>query len=114
MYCEMVKKINLTNLKGKLDKKQVILIDVLDENSFKRIHIEGAINIPFLKLGEDVAKKQIDPNKEIVVYSIDYDCPVSKIAAMKLKKYGYKKVFYYLGGKREWLEAGFPVIKVVH
>jgi len=110
----MVKKINLENLRGKLDKKQVVLIDVLYENSYEMIHIEGAINIPFLMLDENVVKKQIDPNKEIVVYSIDYDCPVSKIAARKLKKLGCKNVFYYQGGKKEWLEAGYPVTKSEH
>lgn len=110
----MVKKINLKSLRSKLDKNQVILIDVLDENSYEKFHIEGAINIPFLKLDENAIKTQIDPNKEIVVYSIDYDCPVSKIAAGKLKNFGYKKVFYYHGGRIEWLEAGYPVIKGEH
>lgn len=110
----MVKKISLQNLRTKLDKKQVILIDVLDEHSFEMIHIEGAINIPFSKLDENAVKQQIDPDKEIVVYSIDYDCPVSKIAASKLKNFGYKNVFYYMGGRMEWLEAGYPVIKEEH
>ena len=111
MYDEMVKKISLKSLRVKLDQKEVTLIDVLNENSFEMVHIDGAINIPFLKLDENAAKKQIDPKKEIVVYSIDYDCPVSKIAAGKLKKFGYEKVFYYHGGKQEWLEAGYPVVK---
>ena len=110
----MVKKINLKNLRNKLDKKQIILIDTLDEHSYEMIHIEGAINIPFSKMDENAVKKQIDPDKEIVVYSIDYDCPVSKVAASKLKKFGYKKVFYYMGGRMEWLEAGYPVTKGEH
>jgi rhodanese-related sulfurtransferase len=110
----MIKKIDLKSLKDKIEKKQVNLIDVLDKDSYEKVHIKGAINIPFLKMDEDAVKKQIDPEKEIVVYSIDYDCPVSKIAAGKLKKFGYKNVFYYHGGKQEWLEAGLPVVKPGH
>jgi rhodanese-related sulfurtransferase len=110
----MIKKIDLKNLKDKIENQQVNLIDVLDEESYKKVHIKGAINIPFLKLDKEAVTKQIDPEKEIVVYSIDYDCPVSKIAADKLKKIGYKNVFYYHGGKQEWLEAGLPVVKSGH
>jgi len=111
----MIKKIDLKTLKDKIEKQKVNLIDVLDEESYKKVHIKGAINIPFLKLDKkEVVKKKIDPEKETVVYSIDYDCPVSKIAAGKLKNLGYKNVFYYPGGKQEWLEADLPVVKSGH
>jgi len=103
----MVKKINIRSLSRRIRKKNIQLVDVMAEEIHQNVHIHGAINIPFARLDHDAVKK-LDPQKVIVTYSIDYECPVSRIAAQKLKKSGFRKVFYYPGGLREWLEAGLP------
>ena len=106
----MVRKVSLLSLPKMLKKEDVILVDVMDEEIHQNIHIKGAVNIPYLKLEYDAIKK-LDPGSVIVTYSIDYDCPVSKLAAKKLRRCGFRKVYYYPGGLQEWLEANLPVEK---
>lgn len=106
----MVKKMNMRRLYKMLKKKNIILVDVLAEEIYHNIHIEGAINIPFCRLEHDAVRK-LDPRDEIVTYSIDYECPVGKMAAKKLREYGFAKTYYYPGGLKEWLEADLPVVK---
>jgi rhodanese-related sulfurtransferase len=106
----MIKKINIRNLSRRIRKRDLQLVDVMAEEIHRNIHIRGAINIPFSKLDHDAVRK-LDPKVSIVTYSIDYECPVSRLAAQKLKKSGFKKVLYYQGGLKEWLEAGLPVEK---
>ncbi len=106
----MVRKINIHRLSQNIRKRDVQLVDVMAEEIHQNIHIRGAINIPFARIDSDAIKK-LDPKKAIVTYSIDYDCPVSRIVAQKLKKSGFRHVLYYQGGLKEWLEAGLPVFK---
>ncbi len=106
----MISKMNLSSLSARMKEHSVILVDVMDEEIHRNIHIKGAINIPFSKLEHDAFIK-LDPKDVIVTYSIDYDCPVSRFAAKKLWEFGFRKVYYYPGGLKEWLEASFPVVK---
>lgn len=102
----MAKNIGLNELQKKKD--EVILIDVLDPEQYENFHIKGAINIPYERITAE-AEQKFDKNDEIVVYCSDYECQSSKIAADKLDKKGFKNVWRYEGGKKEWKEAGLPV-----
>ncbi len=102
----MSKTISLKELQKKKD--EVILIEVLDPDQYDDFHIKGAINIPYKKIATE-AEKKFNKEDEIVVYCSDYECESSKIAADKLDDMGYKKVYHYKGGKKEWKEAGLPV-----
>jgi rhodanese-related sulfurtransferase len=106
----MVKKIKLKDLKNRLQKKETTLVDVMADEIYQNIHIEGALNIPFSRLEHD-AYILLDPKDIIITYSIDYDCPVSRIAAEKLRESGFRRVYYYRGGLKEWLEADLPVFR---
>ena len=106
----MAKKISIRRLSAMLKKKEVILVDVMAEEIHQKIHISGAINIPFTKLEHD-CYILLDPRAVIITYSIDYDCPVSRFAADKLKELGFQRVFYFPGGLKQWLEANLPVVK---
>lgn len=102
----MLKTIGLKELQKKKD--EVILIEVLDPDQYEDFHIKGAINIPYKKIATE-AEKKFNKEDEIVVYCSDYECKSSKIAADKLNDMGFKKVYHYKGGKKEWKEAGLPV-----
>lgn len=106
----MVRKINIQNLKKRLPKKVTILIDVMAEEIHQQVHIEGAINIPFEKLDHD-ACRELDPGAVIITYSIDWDCPVGRLAAEKLGEAGFRRVFFYQGGLTEWIESNLPVTR---
>ena len=91
-------------------ESNITVVDVLAEEIYDKIHIKGSINIPYSRLEHDAFKK-LDPKDMIITYSIDYECPVSRLAAEKLHEFGFNKTYYYSGGLREWLEASLPVVR---
>jgi rhodanese-related sulfurtransferase len=106
----MARKIKMSSVLRRLGEQKVVLIDVLDPESYDMIHLKGAINIP-VEILEDEIRERVDPGTPVITYGIDYECPISKMAAEKLEEIGYRDVSYYAGGKKEWLEAQMPVEK---
>ncbi|MCB2196714.1 MAG: rhodanese-like domain-containing protein [Bacteroidetes bacterium] len=100
--------IQLQDVKKKLENDNTILIEVLDEDSYKAEHIKGAINIPLKRIGT-VAKDKFNKDDEIIVYCSDYSCSASPTAAKKLDDLGFRNVYDFEGGKKEWKDAGLPM-----
>ncbi len=105
-----MKKITTEQLKEKLDKNDIVLIEVLDEEQYQKSHLPGAINIPVNRIGTE-AKQRFDLDQEIVVYCSDAACSASPTAARKLNKLGFEHVYDYEDGKKAWQEAGLPMEK---
>lgn len=103
-----MKTISTEELKEKLDKDELILIDVLSEKSYEQSHIRGAINIPLKVIGTR-AKENYNKDDQIVVYCSGPDCQTSHTAAEKLDDLGFSNVYHYKGGKEKWAEAGYPM-----
>ena len=106
----MARKIGMPSVLRRMGEREAILVDVLDPRSYKKVHIKGAINVPFEDL-EDRIRDEVAPDRPVITYSNDYECPISRMAAEKLEEMGYRKVYYYEGGKKEWLEAEMPLEK---
>lgn len=90
--------------------EDLMVIEVLPEESFKEFHIPGAINVPVNS--DDFAERiQAAANKddEVVVYCQNTDCDASPRAAEKMEKLGFTRVFDYEAGKEDWRDAGLPV-----
>lgn len=103
------KKIDKETLREKLERgDDFYLIEVLADGEFERLHIKGAQNIPFGKFMEEV-KRRFNKDDEIVLYCSDEQCRASPLAAEKLETFGFRNVWEYLGGKKEWAEAGYPM-----
>jgi len=94
----------------RLDKNEVTLVEVLNEDYFRKFHLPGAYNVP---PGEDFDEEiqQVVPDKsaKVVVYCLDSDCDASPKAAKRMEELGYQNVFDYEAGKVDWKEAGLPV-----
>lgn len=103
-----MKTIKRDELKEKLDNNEVKLVEVLDEEDYNKEHIKGAMNIPLKRIGTEV-KDKFDKDDQIVVYCSNYDCSASPAAAKKLDNLGFKNVFDYQGGKKDWKDAGLPM-----
>lgn len=103
-----MKEIKREELKQKLENNEVILIEVLDRESYEKSHIKGAINIPLEDIGAE-AKDRFDKDDEIVVYCSDYECTASPKAARKLDDLGFENVYHYKGGKKDWKDSGLPM-----
>lgn len=101
--------IDAATLKQKLDSNEKLhLVEVLAEKEFKRLHIPGAEHIQFGQIAGE-AKKRFQKEDEIIVYCADPECSASPTAAKKLSDIGFTNVFDFVGGKKEWQEAGFPM-----
>jgi len=105
----MYKTIDRETLKRMMDKDEdVKLVEVLMPKPFEEVHIKGAINIPLNTIGKE-ASRQFNKDDFIVVYCADTQCQASPKAAEKLDTFGFTNVWDYEGGKKDWMEAGYPV-----
>jgi len=48
---------------------------------------------------------------EVIVYCVSPVCNASDRAANELNAMGYSNVRRYVGGKKDWIEAGLPVVR---
>lgn len=87
------------------------LINVLDHDAFRQAHIPGSYNIPGADKNfvSEVKKTVGDEDATIVVYCASFDCTASPTAAKKLDQAGFRRVYDYEGGIKDWQEAGYPV-----
>jgi rhodanese-related sulfurtransferase len=105
----MPKKIDREELKRKIDSGEgFVLIEVLGKKAYEKSHIKGAVNVPLKDIGH-VAKERYDTETEIVVYCADMECQASPKAAQKLEGMGFHKVYDYVKGKKDWIEAGYEM-----
>lgn len=105
----MPRTIDRESLKKKLDNGDDIkIIEVLMPKPFEQAHIKGAINIPLNQIGRE-ATSRFNKDDEIIVYCADTDCQASPKAAQKLETFGFTNVWDYEGGKKDWMDAGYPV-----
>ncbi|MBS0010133.1 MAG: rhodanese-like domain-containing protein [Bacteroidales bacterium] len=106
----MARIVKISDVVNALVKKNTVIIDLLDPEAYDKVHIKDSINIPVKTLEKEIRDK-VDRETPLILYSIDFECPVSRIAANKLEKMGYENVSYYPGGREEWLKKEMPVDK---
>ncbi len=99
-------------LNGMIGSKNVIVVNVLDEDAYKKSHIKGSISIPLENLTEG-EYKQLDKSKKIITYCASYQCSASRQAAEFLRERGFDS-YAYEGGMREWTESGLPLESSEH
>lgn len=92
------------NRMNQWDKDDFVLINVLPREAFQERHIRTSINVPqtdtyFTDTVEHVVG---DKGRKVVVYCASFECDASEKAAQKLDEAGFKQVFDYEGGVRDW------------
>jgi len=98
--------ISADQLKEKIDQNaDLIMINVLSEETYVDCHITGSINIPYDRLVEIASSWEKD--KEIVVYCAQSTCPKSQQAYELLVDMGFTHVSQYQGGIKEWIHKNF-------
>jgi rhodanese-related sulfurtransferase len=85
-----------------------VLVDALAPMSFAHSHLPGAINLPPEWADERGPRRIPDLETEVVVYCASSTCDSSVEVGNRLVELGYRNVRHYLGGKRDWLDAGLP------
>lgn len=106
----MTNTITREQIKEKIDTAQPItIVEALPKRYFDAEHLPGALNIPH----EDIRAlaPNMLPQKDalIVVYCANTACQNSKNAASTLNQMGYTTAFEYVEGKKDWIEAGYPI-----
>lgn len=110
----MMKTLTVDQLKSMLDRNEdLTLINVLSEEDFERAHIPGSQNIP---VGRESFEREVERlaggvEAKVVVYCADFDCQASPKAAKKLDEAGFKNVFDFEGGVKEWRKAGHELVR---
>jgi len=92
--------------------KKVLFIDARDKWEFADGHISGSINIPeynFDKNNQNLLN--IPKNKTLITYCDGDDCEMSSKLAENLFNIGYKNIFIFFGGWKEWINAGYRIEK---
>ncbi|MBW3582930.1 MAG: rhodanese-like domain-containing protein [Euryarchaeota archaeon] len=106
----MVKEIDAKTTKKMVEEDDdVVLIDVLGEESYEKRHLPEAINIPVNDERFEEKVKEAVPSKEtpVIVYCADPPCEASPKAAKKLEEMGYKNVHDFDAGLLGWRRAGY-------
>jgi len=86
----------------------IVLVDVRDEEAFRKEHILGATNIPASELVKRLA--DLPKDRTIVTYCWDMTCALAPKAALELAQKGFK-VQFLAGGIEEWKKKGYAVKK---
>ena len=98
---------------GLYNQNAAIFIDARDQWDYAESHIKGAINIPEFSFSpNDQILATINKESLIIIYCDGDDCDTSKRLAVEITKLGYKNIFVFLGGFKEWSEVKLPVSKV--
>ena len=98
-------------LKARMDQDgDVVLIEALPMEYWKKAHLPGAINIPVDEAFEEKVRQAVpDKSTTVITYCANAECPASRKAAERLEALGYEDVYDYVEGKADWQEAGLPV-----
>jgi len=103
--------ISLDEAATKFQSKRIVFIDAREPEDYETGHIRGAVNLPYDYMEDywDKVLKDVPLNKEIVVYCSGNECESSLFLGREMAYKGYKDVFIFYGGWREWVEAKLPV-----
>lgn len=79
-------------------KRRAQVIDLRNDNEFKKSHIMGARNIPYVMLRQRYG--ELRPDMPVFLY--DDGESVSTHAAVFLHKHGYHRLYILKGGFTDW------------
>jgi rhodanese-related sulfurtransferase len=108
----MMKTITRDQLKHMLEMNDdMLVINVLSRDQFERAHIPGSVNVPLEEgdsgeFAEHIFELAGSYDKRIIVYCANEMCSASDESAKLLDKEGFKAVFVYKGGIKDWIDAG--------
>jgi rhodanese-related sulfurtransferase len=97
-------------VKDKMQDNNVVVLNVLPDNDYAKMHIAGSENLPLGLNSSDfvqAVEKRYGKNKFFITYCAGLTCNAGPKAAKALTEKGFK-ADDYPGGMKEWSEADFP------
>src|SRR5512137_1015751 len=103
--------IGCSELKGTIDKRAALVIDVMMPEDYAACHIAGAHNACVYEMVflERMAELVPDRTTELVVYDLSGTTQTAQNAREKLINAGYRSVSVLSGGLVAWRASGYPV-----
>jgi rhodanese-related sulfurtransferase len=98
--------VSRAELRQRIKKGLVTVLDVRPEGEFKQGHLPGAVNVPLRKLG--LWLKGLQKKTEVVAYCRGPYCVLSFEAVAQLRAHGFK-ARRLEDGYPEWKAAGLPI-----
>lgn len=92
-----------------INREDAIVIDVRDQDEWDSGHIANARHIPLSKLDERL--HEVEKYKQRTVLVNCRSGHRSGMAASRMRKAGFEKVFNLEGGILAWQQAGLPLSK---
>jgi rhodanese-related sulfurtransferase len=89
---------------------KVTLVEALPEKYWRDGHLPGAIQIDHTEVAEKAGDLLPDKGAKVVVYCASTECQNSTKAARTLEALGYTDVYEYVEGKKDWADAGLPLV----
>lgn len=91
---------------------KLVIIDARRQEEFEKGHIEGAVNLLDTDMTQASLSKLV-PKADIplLFYCNGERCLRSTNAAKLALAWGYRKVYWFRGGWKEWSDKNLPVAK---
>ena len=105
----IIEHVDAARFKQLVDAGKGIVLDVRTPDEVAEGYIKGATFIDFEEDGFEKRISQLDKSKEVYVYCAGGGR--SSIAATKMQKMGFVKVYNLEDGFEDWRNKNFPVAK---
>lgn len=102
--------ISKDGLKDRMKDQNTVVLNVLPETDYAKVHIKGSENLPLGNNADEfthAVEKKYGKNKFFVTYCASAICNAGPNAAKSLKDKGFKAE-EFIGGMEEWSQAGYP------
>lgn len=94
-----------------LAKPDLVIIDSRKKSEFTKGHIEGAISLLNTEMQRaDLEARVPDKATPILFYCNGERCLRSSDALHKALEWGYRNLFWFRGGWKEWTDKRLPVV----
>ena len=99
-----VKETNVPEVKRRMDAgEKFLLLDVREDNEWAKGHLPNAVHLGRGIIERDIEQRIPDTGSKLVLYCGGGSR--SALAAVNLKKMGYRNVFSLAGGYRDWSQG---------
>lgn len=86
----------------------LIVMNVLDKDTYDDCHIKGSVHVPFEQIDEYIPRL-INKQIPVIVYCSNHLCLASHLVAKQLQDTGFTNVRVYGAGMARWYQEGLPV-----
>ncbi len=87
-----------------------VVLNILPEEAFHKLHIRGSRSVPMTpdqNAFAQTVERRFGKERFLIIYGSDISSRTAVDAFEILRKKGFRTEIY-LGGMKEWAEAGFP------